>query len=771
MERWAARTPAATGESRLLENVTPLAWETVTEILAPVLGDPNPKVNPRMVRTYMGLKTLHQKFNNFFLIRYAPGEVILAKGVYSDFAGIHLRGEIDVFDPGEEQQAIALPAVDCWRRPGRIHRWFEQKLIPRLERAGKYDPPPAEKKPPPKEGEAAPAPAPLPGPSFKQRFCQSAAKALRRIFKPWRGDKALSEPWAARQRESGVLLGTRTAMGPDGQLLPVADRFIGVTGAVWNQKRSVTLIASPDADEPCEMLLVKRKALVDIIAAAPEFYAKKLDEFIDQTLPDLLAENRLFREALYLEDVPEQKWPRQLQLLQGVNPGGMTAPIRRIRELLGEAACRKIDALTVDDIKSSAAQQLAYDVDRIPDWFANRLTIIRQLDGLLERDVYDEAAWPRHSVGDVVNQLIDIEPSKRTRAQKRRLARILLEIAFQGSMNLASIPVMDDDTRPFPRTPEAFRELAQFIRKDSQGRPLQLVRIEKNQPVYPERDAADAMYLILTGSARVAKTFPGGQSILTHLGKGGYFGEACIEENAVRTAGVDAHTKLNLLKLDRDVVLRVMEVYPSIAMRLDRERSLSRRRTLEIRVGSLIPADDPPPDLRSKLLVATNLLVIDMDLCTRCDQCVRSCAEAHDDRPRFHRANPKLRFGKWEVAAACVHCSDSPCLEACPVGAITFLETGAVQILRDRCIDCKSCVPECPFDVIDMYPPVGPHDTAKNEKPGLWEEITVATKCDLCLTDTRDPPCVVGCPYDAAHRMPPQKLFDALDQAAAQSAK
>ena len=47
----------------------------------------------------------------------------------------------------------------------------------------------------------------------------------------------------------------------------------------------------------------------------------------------------------------------------------------------------------------------------------------------------------------------------------------------------------------------------------------------------------------------------------------------------------------------------------------------------------------------------------------------------------------------------------------------------------------------------------------------------MATKCDLCLTDTRDPPCVVGCPYDAAHRMPPQQLFDALDRAAAEAAK
>src|SRR5262245_28813097 len=722
-----------------LENVTPLAWETITAILTPLLGDPNPKANPKMVKTYMGLKTLHQKFNNFYLIRYAPGEVILGKGVYSDFAAIHLSGEIDVLDPGEEQQAVALPASDCWHRPGRIRRWIERRLIPRLEKAGTPPaPPPPEKKPAPKEGESASPPPALPGPSLLNRLNMAAAKTLRLFFKPSLGDKALSEPWAAKQRESGVQLGQRRAKGPDGQLLPVGDRFVGVTGAVWNQKRSVSLIASPDSPEPCEMLLIKRKALMDIIAAAPEFYQKKLDEFIDQTLPDLLADNRLFRESLYLEDVPEQKWLRQLALLQGKTPGGMPPAIKRLREVLGPGICEKIDAIAPEEIKPTVGMQLAFDPDRIPQWFSNRLTIIRSLDDLLERDIYSEAAWPRATVGDVVNELLDIEPQRRTRAQKRRLNRILLEITFQGAMNLASMPIMDDDTRPFPRTPEAFRELARFMRQDAKGKPLQLVRVDKHQPAFKEGDDADAMFLILTGTARVTKQFPGGTMILNHLDKGGYFGEACIQENAKRTAAVDGLTKLNLLKLDRDVILRIMDVYPSIAQRLDRERNRLRRRDLETRTGRILPADDPPPDVRSKLLVTTNLLVIDMDLCTRCDQCVRSCAEAHDDRPRFHRANPKLRFGKWEVAASCLHCSDAPCLEACPVGAITFLETGAVQIIRDRCIDCKSCVPECPFDVIDMYPPVRPHDTAK---PDIWGTITVATKGDLCPTDPRAPPC------------------------------
>jgi Fe-S-cluster-containing hydrogenase component 2 len=344
-----------------------------------------------------------------------------------------------------------------------------------------------------------------------------------------------------------------------------------------------------------------------------------------------------------------------------------------------------------------------------------------------------------------------------------------------------------------PRTTEDFAALAGLLGRDAAGAPasivyvehgrrvalrtapaadseLQVHRLEKGQTVYAQGDPADALYLILDGRVRIVLGHAaGGRSVVNYLDANGYFGEGCVQPDSVRKATVEAHTRVHLLRIDRTAVARLLDQYPGLGDRMRRESNRFRARDEDVRAGRRPAPDDPPPDIAGKLMLATNLLRIDMDLCTRCDQCVRACAEAHDDRPRFHRANPSLRFGKWEIAAACAHCADAPCLEACPVGAITILDRKAVQILRNRCIGCEACVPACPFDVIDMYPAASKFDTANPDK---LDEKMVASKCDLCLTPPgKDPPCVASCPYDAARRGTPEELFpDIKGQAVAADA-
>ena len=78
-----------------------------------------------------------------------------------------------------------------------------------------------------------------------------------------------------------------------------------------------------------------------------------------------------------------------------------------------------------------------------------------------------------------------------------------------------------------------------------------------------------------------------------------------------------------------------------------------------------------------------------------------------------------------------------PCVEACPVGAISKREAdGVVLVDRALCTGCRACLDACPFEV----PQFG--------ADGLMQ------KCDLCAGEASDalrrtPPCVGTCPTGA----------------------
>ena len=65
---------------------------------------------------------------------------------------------------------------------------------------------------------------------------------------------------------------------------------------------------------------------------------------------------------------------------------------------------------------------------------------------------------------------------------------------------------------------------------------------------------------------------------------------------------------------------------------------------------------------------AQSLLVLDLEKCTRCDECTKACADAHDGVTRLIREG--LRFDKFLVASSCRSCLDPYCMVGCPVGSI-----------------------------------------------------------------------------------------------------
>jgi Fe-S-cluster-containing dehydrogenase component len=161
------------------------------------------------------------------------------------------------------------------------------------------------------------------------------------------------------------------------------------------------------------------------------------------------------------------------------------------------------------------------------------------------------------------------------------------------------------------------------------------------------------------------------------------------------------------------------------------------------------------------LVQGNSILAIDLNACTRCDDCVRACADTHDGRPRFVREGS--RYENLLIAKSCYHCRDPVCLVGCPTGAIHRSGAGAEVVIDEEiCIGCATCFRNCPYDAIVM------HDTG-----GAWPADAVpvglrgkdrhlASKCDLCEGTGHGPACVSNCPQGCAYRVGSIDEFERL---------
>lgn len=135
-------------------------------------------------------------------------------------------------------------------------------------------------------------------------------------------------------------------------------------------------------------------------------------------------------------------------------------------------------------------------------------------------------------------------------------------------------------------------------------------------------------------------------------------------------------------------------------------------------------------------------LYIDYQKCTGCRLCELICAVQHDGIS--NPARSRIKVMKWEaeglyVPMSCQQCQDAPCMNVCPVKALSRDEEMArVMVDYDVCIGCRSCVAVCPFgamsfNVIDKR----------------------VFKCDLC---DGEPQCVKFCDMKAVDFVSPDEV-------------
>jgi CRP-like cAMP-binding protein/Fe-S-cluster-containing hydrogenase component 2/ferredoxin len=285
---------------------------------------------------------------------------------------------------------------------------------------------------------------------------------------------------------------------------------------------------------------------------------------------------------------------------------------------------------------------------------------------------------------------------------------------------------------------------------------VELTRFSPGEVIIRQGDPADAFYLVRLGFVKVSEHHPGGDIVLSYLGRGGFFGEMGLLEGGVRTATCTALDHVDVVRIAGEDFHLMLSRFPDIRAGLEaiaRERAEMNRQRAQ--ATEYVPIAD---FLSQGLMEAQSLLVLDLEKCTRCDQCVKACADSHDGVTRLVREG--LRFDKYLVATSCRSCRDPLCMVGCPVGAIR--RRGSMEIIiEDWCVGCGLCVNNCPYGNLNLHPfKVDVPDPAQPTRmiAGTRQK---ATGCDLCM-EHEEPSCVYACPHDAAHRVEPLTFFGGM---------
>jgi Fe-S-cluster-containing dehydrogenase component len=286
-------------------------------------------------------------------------------------------------------------------------------------------------------------------------------------------------------------------------------------------------------------------------------------------------------------------------------------------------------------------------------------------------------------------------------------------------------------------------------------------RVQKEPVVAQQGHYANGVYLIRSGFARLSEAYNNGERTVSYLGKGQSFGFEEVALNWMQKTNRPFQRTLRALGyvdvLCVPTSVLEQEVLPTLpsselpqlpAENAGQQTAGGHRGNIRDEMMEFI--------VERRFINGTAAMIIDMDRCTRCDDCVRACAATHDNNPRFIRHGPIE--GGFMIANACMHCQDPVCMIGCPTGAIHRTSAGGRVVINDRtCIGCATCANSCPYDNIQMV-------TVRSEQGGIYHDratnqpIQKAAKCDLCATQVTGPACANACPHDALVRMDMREL-------------
>ncbi len=331
------------------------------------------------------------------------------------------------------------------------------------------------------------------------------------------------------------------------------------------------------------------------------------------------------------------------------------------------------------------------------------------------------------------------------RYRERSLKRHLTETQILWNLSDATLQLIADATR-FETFGEFDWHSTYQQMQEAEAREI----TEKEPLIAREGDYPNGLLLVRSGFVRLSSHYNHGERTESYLGKGQVFG---LREIVTGWRGQQVPLRHSLRALGYVDILFI----PTAVIEAHVLPTLPPEQIAELSLPPVVNTrTDPAADEIQEFMVAGRFIngratmLIDLDRCTRCDDCVQACAATHDNNPRFIRQGPEV--GGVMVASACLHCIDPVCMIGCPTGAIhrEHIE-GQVGIDPDTCIGCSICAQSCPYGTIQM---VALHD--EEGLPIVTEDtgapIRQATKCDLCIDLPSGPACVQACAHDALLR-------------------
>lgn len=310
----------------------------------------------------------------------------------------------------------------------------------------------------------------------------------------------------------------------------------------------------------------------------------------------------------------------------------------------------------------------------------------------------------------------------------------------------------------------------------------EIKQVRAGEAVITEGADDKDIYVIRSGSMVVEKTVGRRPVFLSYLPAGSYVGEMAVLDDKKRTATVRAAIKSEVIKIDGQAFRALLDQHPRLMERARKDAAARENVNdfVEAKKDSFSGVVDMYSKVASFLVEngigeATDVLLIDENLCVGCDNCEKACADSHEGLSRLDREAGRT-YAHLHVPTSCRHCEHPHCMADCPPNAIHRGDDGEVFI-DETCIGCGNCQRNCPYGVIRMekVPPPKPSllswlffgiGPGPGEPSRKWIDRRIspetpkqAVKCDMCAGIKGGPACVRACPTGAAIRVAPEEFL------------